>query len=325
MHSQDRSRFAKEGLPGRLRLTFGGLFVLASVLFFGKTTQAANPCLVANDVGQDLEKANKLRAARAQFATCSQKSCNPTIRTDCEAFLKRVDENMPTVVVKVVDSRGQDVPGADVTIDDEKITLDGTAVAVDPGQRTFQAKVKAGESVDSKPLIVVKEKSRVVTLKFSVPLTAEGNRLKEGDSSPSSSSSSASSSSSENRHSLRNHDNSNTTTTNKSSSEIPTATYVLGGVGIVALGAFAVFQLNLKSKMNVLDECSPNCRTADVDSAKQTYAFSLVSLGVAVVTLAGAAYFYFTNDKSGASTSPKSTTGLRLAPAPHGGGAALVF
>lgn len=271
-----------------------------------RRAEAANPCLVANDVGQDLENTNKLRAARAQYVTCSQKSCNPTIRADCEAFLKRVDDKMPTVVVKVVDSRGQDVPGAEVTIDDEKTALDGTPVVVDPGQRTFQAKVKAGEVVDAKPLIVIKEKGRVITLRFSVPLTPEGNRVKDSSGSDSASSSAASSSASEAK---------------QSSSEIPTATYVLGGVGVAALGAFAIFQIVGRNEYSDLESCKPNCRTADVDSARQKFVFSAVSLGISVVTLAAAAYLYFTNKPDGATSTPKSTTGLRLAP----GGAALAF
>jgi len=288
-----------------MRRAASTIFIAMMVFLVSSLASAApNPCLAANDVGQDLENANKLRAARAQYTTCAQKTCNATIRTDCEAWLKRVDDKMPTVVVRVVDSRGQDVPNAEVTIDEAPISLDGGATSVDPGQRLFQARSKSGDVAEQKTLIVLKEKSRTITLRFNVALTQDGSRLKEASPPPSS----------------EEKPEQPTTKKIKKEEPFPVAPAILAGVGVVALTAYVIFALNGASKIEDLEKnCAPRCKDEQLDPAKQDVLFSQVSFGIGVVALAGAAVLYFTGIGSSSSSSSTKVTGLRL----HNGGLAF--
>ena len=79
-----------------------------------------------------------------------------------------------------------------------------------------------------------------------------------------------------------------------SSGGVPVMTYVLGGVGVVALGGFAYFRITGVNDYNAKnEECSPNCNPDDVDPIRKKFTYSYVSLGVGIASLAGAAAFYF--------------------------------
>jgi hypothetical protein len=66
-------------------------------------------------------------------------------------------------------------------------------------------------------------------------------------------------------------------------------------VSAVGLGAFIGFGLAGKSEEHALDECKPCDPTLAAFAARHRYdAIADVSLGVSVVALGLAAYFYFT-------------------------------
>ena len=67
---------------------------------------------------------------------------------------------------------------------------------------------------------------------------------------------------------------------------VPTASYVLGGLSLAALGSFTYFGLSGRGMERALsDECSPRCSDARVDSVRTQYVIADVSLGIAVVSL----------------------------------------
>jgi len=96
---------------------------------------------------------------------------------------------------------------------------------------------------------------------------------------------------------------------------VPVATYVLGGVAIVGLGAFAYFHFSGVSDYNSKnDECSPYCNPDDVDPIRKKFTYSYVSLGVGAAAAVGAAAFYFAGRTSGGNT-------VQAGIAPHADGA----
>ena len=97
-------------------------------------------------------------------------------------------------------------------------------------------------------------------------------------------------------------------------------TYVLGGVGAVALGTFVYFRMTGVNDYNELnDTCSPGCDPALADPIRDKFTYSYISLGVAAASVAGAAAFYFAGRSSGPSVSASVTprgdgamTGLKV-------------
>ena len=86
---------------------------------------------------------------------------------------------------------------------------------------------------------------------------------------------------------------------------IPPEAWVFGAVGAAGLTSFGFFGWRAWWERDDLRErCAPNCSTSDVESAKRKALIADVSLGVAVVGLAGATYFVVRNDDERAPSAP---------------------
>jgi hypothetical protein len=73
---------------------------------------------------------------------------------------------------------------------------------------------------------------------------------------------------------------------------------IVGGVGVLALGSFAIFGLGGKSDVSDLEKnCKPHCAQSDVDSAKTKLLIADISLGVGIVALGVATYLVITRPK----------------------------
>jgi hypothetical protein len=83
----------------------------------------------------------------------------------------------------------------------------------------------------------------------------------------------------------------------------PTAAYVLGGIGLVALGVGGYFGYTAKTRADELEDCRPTCSRDDADSMRQKALVADVSLGVGVVALGIATVLWVTSGrKESAST-----------------------
>jgi hypothetical protein len=268
----------------------------ASVLLLGYSprARATSQCVAAATNAQDLRAANKLRDARAALLVCSRATCNNVVRADCEKWLKEVDEQLPSLIVRTLDSRGREVNGAKVFIDDAAVELDGTPIILDPGQHVVRAKSNSGAVAEQKTLVVLGEKSRVLELRFedetrrsSEPSPKEKPKDPNDDIQPSTSSDG-----------------------NAPSNALP---FALVGVGVVALGVFGYFEIKGQSGYSGLEEgCAQkhSCTSDQVDSVKSQFLAAGVAMAVAGVALVAAALVFFTRDPSPPKTA--HTSGLRL-------------
>lgn len=287
-----------------MQLRFVPAAALLAAAFVSLDAAAAPPCVAAADSAQDLRKAGKFREARAQLLVCSQKSCNSVVRSDCEKWLKEVDEQTPSVIVRTVDARGQDVLGARVTIDDALVELDGKPVQVDPGQRLIKARAKSGAVAESKVLIAQGEKSRVIEIKFTTGLNQDGTALGGTSTEPPPSSDTGASSgpSGNNGKAPSDHDDGRGAT--------PVVPITLAVVGAIALGAFAFFEISGQSGYSDLeDHCKKQpggCSDDQIDPVRGKFVAAGVSLGISVVALGAAAVLYFTRKPSSSSASQLS-------------------
>lgn len=246
---------------------------LASSLVLGSAS-AANRCVDAATSAQDLRSQSKLVEARTQLVTCSQKSCNAVVRGDCERWLKEVDDATPTVIVRVVDPRG-DVVGANVTIDDAPITLDGMPVPVDPGPRVLKVRASSGETMEQSALVAQGEKGRIIEIRFDHEVAHEGPPVSKP--------------------------------TPQAAPEAPSnvVPITLAAVGAAAVVSFVVFEaLGQSGYSNLKDTCAKTtgCGDSDIDPVKTQFTIAGVSLIIAGVALAAAGVVYFTRKSSASPT-----------------------
>ncbi len=133
-------------VKGRSRSLALALVASAATLASGSVAAAAGPtkqeCVAANENGQDLRHAGKLREAREQFAACTAATCPAVIREDCAQRLRQVEAALPSILFVARDRTGRDLSVVHVTMDGEPLLekLDGTGVAIDPGEHRFAFK-----------------------------------------------------------------------------------------------------------------------------------------------------------------------------------------
>lgn len=176
---------------------------------------------------------------------------------------------MPTVVVAVRDALDHDVISARVSIDGQVVpnALDGKAIVLNPGRHTLRFEPESGAPFEE--VVVAREHEKGRSIVFRSPATPPAKAAVRANA-PSSSSSSSSSS---------------------SKTEIPTLTYVLGGLGIAATASFAYFAARGLSDRS--SRCSEaQCSDSDYDTIKREYLVADVSLGVAALAIGGAFWSY---------------------------------
>jgi hypothetical protein len=118
-------------------------------------------CIEANVQGQELRSQSKLSAARDQLRACAAASCPGLVREDCTRRLDELEKVQPTIVFSAKDSAGNDVAGVTVAVDATPAgTLDGSELAVDPGEHVFTF-VAPGQPAVSRALVLsIGEKDR---------------------------------------------------------------------------------------------------------------------------------------------------------------------
>jgi hypothetical protein len=98
-------------------------------------------------------------------------------------------------------------------------------------------------------------------------------------------------------------------------SRVPVATYVLGGVSALGLGAFVGFRVAGSNSFDALArDCKPTCTSSRVDRARQKYVISDIALGVGAAAAVAAIAIYFSSSRENTS----QAAAVLLAPTDHG-------
>jgi len=232
-------------------------------------------CIRSAEDGQAARDERRLLRARDLFTQCSSRDCPSLVRHDCAGWLDEVAGAIPSIVLVARDASGRDRTDAHVTIDGgvQQPTLAGDAVELDPGLHLVRVEIEGSEPVDQQIVLSTGEKNRVVNVTSALAPPA-----KSAASSPSIA--------------VEAPPEQGTSVAIESPSgrrRVPFATYLLGGVGVAALGAFGYFGIRGMSDADHLRQtCAPDCPHSDVDAVHTKLVAADVALGVGVVSLAAA-------------------------------------
>jgi hypothetical protein len=125
-------------------------------------------CVAANENAQDLRRTGKLRDARAQLAVCTAATCPAAVRQDCALRLKEVENVLPSIVFVAKDHAGHDLSAVRVTMDGAPLAdkLDGTAVAIDPGEHRFAFEAEGFRTASTSVIVREGDSDRPVRIVF---------------------------------------------------------------------------------------------------------------------------------------------------------------
>jgi len=247
--------------PAALALT------LSTVARADGSSTPAKACIDANAKAQELRREGKLSAARAELNRCAERACPSMVRDDCARRLDELDHIQPTVVFSAKDGDGADLSAVTVSVDGQRVAdrLDGSALAVDPGEHAFTFETRGQAPVTRQLVIREGEKGRTEAITIGTPTArppspkpAVTASLDLGSTPPPS--------------------DVNTGEAQRISG------FVIGGVGLAGLAAGGVFGLLAMSAWNnAKSECGAMCTQQNHDDAvknhSKTIAFGNTSTG----------------------------------------------
>jgi hypothetical protein len=230
-------------------------------------------CVAASDRGQEQRDKGHLLEARASFRQCASDECPAMLRKDCATWLEDVDRNLPTVVLGAKDAHGSDLLAVKILVDGtphQEELESGRAIALDPGPHVFRFEHPPDAPVELTAVLRMGERNRGIIGTFGPPpappppqpaLIAAAHVEPPVDLPP------------------------------PRRSRISPWGWVLGGVGLGALGSFAYFgATGLSEKSTLRSQCGSSCTDEQVSPLKTRYIAADVSLGVGVLALAAAAW-----------------------------------
>jgi hypothetical protein len=227
-------------------------------------------CIEAHSHGQAERNAGRLQSAKEDFVDCASSSCPSEIKNECVAFLAQVEQSQASIVFAAVDAEGRDATDVRVKVDDQLVLekLSGLSTPVDPGSHRIVYVWADGVEQAYDVVVAQGEKNRRVELRReATPTATEAAPPKPAP----------------------------------AVKRTPTAAYVLGGVGVLALGSFVAFAISGKSAESEMDGCKPFCTQDQADKMRLRYLLADVSLGVSVVALGAGGYLYFSAKREPAS------------------------
>jgi len=267
---------------------FGGVLLAAPV----HAQDAAAQCSASYESAQRERGQGKFLEATQAAQACSQIECNPLIVQECIKLLEQFHAETPTMVFSARNGRGEEIAAVRLEIDGKLVAehIDGMAIAVNPGLHTFRFTTDGVDPVEIKHTARVGDKNRLIEVQLGKPEPKTPEGAAAASTAPAA--------------------------PPQAKKGIPVASYLLGGLGIVGLGAFTYLRLSASSDYNDLSEsCSPRCNPDDVDEIHTKYQLSYVGLGVGIAGL-GAAALVFAVSRSSEGT---PTSEVAVVPTPDGG------
>lgn len=233
-------------------------------------------CARAYEEGQEQRKAGQLVQARETLQLCARDACPDFIRADCSAWYDEVQAELPTLVVRA-SSGGVDLINVRVSIGDREVAtrIDGQAIEIDPGEHDLELEAPGMHPLTRRVVVARGERNRLLRVEMTPLETAplSDSAVLRIEETP--------------------------------SRLLVPALAGVGALGLVGFGALGAW--GRSSEANLRDTCSPRCSDDQVAGVRTKYLMADVSLGVGVVGLAAATYFFFSERSA-----PKAAQGTRV-------------
>lgn len=294
-----------------------GACLLATAFVLGATAANAQPqpqpqpqektkeeCIAANENAQTMRAGGKLREAKSQLLVCIDKACPSVIRDDCAERLDALERAIPTIVFTAKGTAGADLTSVVVTMDGVKIAerLDASAIAVDPGEHTFEFSSEGYPPITKKILVREGAKGHQELIDF-----APGSGSGPSGGGP-----------------VAGADTSSGDTQR-------IVAYALGGAGILGLGLGTFFGLKASSTYKDAESHCPSgptsCTQEGITGGEDAHtqaAISTVSFVAGGLLLGGALVLYFTAPSSSPAKTARAPRGfVGLTPTAGPGAAGL--
>lgn len=247
---------------------------------------------------QRLQRTAQFRAARQQAVRCGQDTCSATVRSQCSEWLESIERALPTLVIDARDGSGTALASVRVEANGEVLAerLNGRALELDPGEYVLRFR-HAEQTVEQRTLIRESEKYRMLEVRFAAvelpavqlaqePLRAAVALPVGSTGSVSTTLVSGSSGAPLGMAPLP----SGNALNPKAAVPIPTASYILGGLGLAGLTTFAVLAgSGYAAEQQLRKTCAGACGSDQVDAVRGRYVAADVALGVGVASLVAAA------------------------------------
>ncbi len=233
------------------------LLVVASA---SQTARAedVDACSVAYARGQEERLAGRLFNARTAFQQCATAACSTALTSDCSRWVKEVEADLPTIRVSVRDQQRAAVENLRVLIDGAVTPLGALSapIVLEAGPHELRFEAPGYQSVHFEKALRPSDREVPVVVTLRPPPPPARR---------------------------------------PQTAPVPTASWVLVGVGAVALGGSIYFGVKANDQYHELKQsCAPTCERSASDSMQTNAVISDVALAGAVVALAGAVVIYFT-------------------------------
>jgi hypothetical protein len=246
---------------------------VVSLLLFSaeRGAYAAEPsevCAVAAERAQPLKRAGQLVRARVELLQCARDACPAVVRADCARWLTDVDGAIPSIVVRALTPAGEDAVAVRVSADGRTVAerLDGKPIALDPGEHTLRYELAGAAPIEARVVLAQGERDRVLRVQFAAPGTVTPSTPATPPAAP-------------------------------QKTGTPAWTWVLGGVGVAAVGTgVAFYGIGLGQRSTLADSCAPQhaCDDGRISAARTKLVIGDVLVGVGAVALAASIYFALT-------------------------------
>jgi hypothetical protein len=265
--------------------------LLASQVYGARPSRAQAPdaSCEAVEKTEAMRAEGRYRESRVRLLECVNAQCGGDVRRRCAATLQKVDASTPSIVIRAEDPSGNDVLDVSVSLGEEPLvdSLDGMAIAIDPGEHHFVftrpgyppvlkvIEIAEGEKFRAIDVVIGADSAPAAPLSDEAPVSDSG------------------------------------------ATERAIASGTLIGVGAVGVASYIWLGLKARSGEDELQSCAPNCSQGRVDSVEARYVLANVSIGVGVLALGAATWLLLAAPSSDTVAEPVGR-GLAIGADGHG-------
>jgi hypothetical protein len=307
----------------------------AAIALWARTASAQDPpgrsCGATYAEAREQREGGHTQEARALLLKCARSSCGH-LRKTCAREAARLAASVAWIAPAVTDAAGAPLADVQVSVDGVPVVLQphSLAFAVDPGEHdiTFRARSFGRDVSRTEKITVAPGQRELLTVRLPWPDESDGQLRPAARGLPADESSGDPASPTESSTPGESApERSPPPSAPRRKSGPPALAFVLGGTGLLALGAGALATYWGKTDNDALAHCAPNCQAGSLDHIRQLYVAADISLGVGVAALGVSTLLFATSHSTEAPPQARAPTsallGWDVRPAP--GGAVATF